>query len=243
MIKTFHANFSAQLATLNFQMARNPNVPNEHCGKLLERGIAYGRAAGNPGALHPALKGLRVEPPSEHASQIEAFAEEVQGVSVTHSECQPAGILRITISGEMFGIPKSFERLSRCRRIEIVFDSVGGGSPWEMIAMLSGHSVITHVSGLALSAAALLSQAGARRTISPNGRIMLHPPVRAVIGGAAKLREAAEYLEFETAKDVDFLTQRTGQPREVVEAWLSGPDVWFDSAQALAAGLVDEIIE
>jgi hypothetical protein len=245
MIRAFHASLCMQIASAYMRFARNVTVPSARVDRLIDRAAKFMQAAVHPPHdLEPILKGWRVEPASDYAGQIAKFSEVVAPTAITCGECQPAGIYRLRIKGEMFGLPEGFgERLARCETVSLVIDSVGGDgrAAWALIDALKGRKVRVHVAGNAFSAAALVVQCGCHRTITKDGVVMIHSPIRAVIGNANALREAAARLDEETTKDVDLYCARTGQPRALVAQWFDGDDHWFTAQQALAHGLVDEI--
>lgn len=97
------------------------------------------------------------------------------------------------------------------------------------------------ISGWALSIASLILMAGDVRRIHPTGAVMVHAPWTRAEGSADELRQRADALDTVAASmRAGYLA--TGQKPEVIELWLSGPDFWFTADQALAAGLVTEVI-
>jgi hypothetical protein len=64
-----------------------------------------------------------------------------------------------------------------------------------------------------------------------------------VHGNARKLRDAADHLDKTQTQIVNLVSAHTKQPRDVVAAWNSDVDRYFNAEEALAFGLVDHIIE
>lgn len=109
---------------------------------------------------------------------------------------------------------------------------------------LAGVRVTAHVRGQAASAhAELIALVPGKRSMAASARLMLHAPrMPALLGSEDELRQAAEVLAATRSLMAERLARRTGQPLEVVSGWLKTGDRWFSSADALACGLVDELI-
>ena len=89
--------------------------------------------------------------------------------------------------------------------------------------------------------ASLILMAGTVRRIHPTGAVMVHAPWTRAEGSADELRQWADALDTVAASmRAGYLA--TGQKPAVIEKWLSGPDFWFTAEDALAAGLVTEVI-
>ena len=98
--------------------------------------------------------------------------------------------------------------------------------------------------GLAASMGAFLLAAGAkgkRKTLS-NAEIMIHQPSGGAQGQATEIRIHAEQILKIRERLNRILSERTGQPLSVIEADTER-DNYMDAEQALAYGLVDEIIQ
>ena len=97
--------------------------------------------------------------------------------------------------------------------------------------------------GMAASMAAFLLAAGAkgmRRTL-PNAEIMIHQPLGGAQGQASDIVIHAENILKIKKKMNQILAQRTGQPLEKVEQD-TDRDHFLDAEEALAYGIVDEIV-
>lgn len=101
------------------------------------------------------------------------------------------------------------------------------------------------VEGMAASMASILLQAagpGGRKAYK-NARVMVHKPSGGIVGSAQKMRQTADLLDSLETTLADIYVERTGQPAAVVNTWLTeGEDRWFTAAEALAAGLLDEVL-
>ncbi len=71
---------------------------------------------------------------------------------------------------------------------------------------------------------------------------MVHEGRSAVVGTADRLEAEAIRLRAANEKFIELYCRRTGQPREIVMRWMTA-DTFFGPAEAVAANLVDEIVE
>lgn len=104
----------------------------------------------------------------------------------------------------------------------------------------AGHAVTVTIKK-ALSAAAIISQGGSHRRMYADGRLMVHPVVSIIMGNAEQLRRRADDLDALREDALGLFVWRTGQGRETVLKWFSR-ETNFTATEALAAGLIDEII-
>jgi ATP-dependent protease ClpP protease subunit len=129
--------------------------------------------------------------------------------------------------------------------VTLRINSVGGD-------LLSGLALYNFIKGLpdttaiidgAAASIASVVMLGAARVLMPeNAWIMVHPPSAKMDGEGADHRDLADKLDRSQAQLVDIYAQETGQSREVVESWMASGERWFNAREALAAGLIDEII-
>lgn len=124
--------------------------------------------------------------------------------------------------------------------ITVIMNSTGGDlyQGFAIFDLISSSTadVNIHVVGTAMSAAALVLQAGTRRTCSPNSELMIHD------GSLGTLSDEPETAQRQMDHDKklrqkmrDLITERSGSK------W-SARDKHFNAAEALAAGLIDEVI-
>ncbi|MRI64654.1 Clp protease ClpP [Ornithobacterium rhinotracheale] len=97
------------------------------------------------------------------------------------------------------------------------------------------------VEGLAASMGAILLMATPHVKMAENAFVMIHAPSGGVQGTAKDLKNIAKLLEAMENNFISKLIGRTGKSRKEVEALMVG-DHWFDASQALAMGLVQEVI-
>ena len=103
--------------------------------------------------------------------------------------------------------------------------------------------VATLCIGMAASMGAFLLTAGAKgmRRILPNAEVMIHQPLGGARGQATDIAIQAENILKIKKKLNTILAQRTGQSLEKVEADTER-DHYLDAEEALAYGIVDEIV-
>lgn len=97
--------------------------------------------------------------------------------------------------------------------------------------------------GMAASMGAFLLAAGAKgkRYALPNAEVMIHQPLGGTRGQAEDIRIHAERIIEMRAKLNEILSERTGQPLEVIEKD-TDRDNFMTADRAKAYGLIDEVI-
>jgi ATP-dependent protease ClpP protease subunit len=143
-------------------------------------------------------------------------------------------------------VRRQIETLDRTLPLTVEINS-DGGSVQAGVAIYSAilgwpGGVTTEVAGWALSIASLVLMAGDKRRCHGTSLAMVHSPWCDASGNSQALRERADLLD-RVAQTLKSGYRRTGQPEAVIEGWLSGPDHWFTADEALAAGLVTEVVE
>jgi ATP-dependent protease ClpP protease subunit len=100
--------------------------------------------------------------------------------------------------------------------------------------------VTTYIDSLAASIASVIAMAGDRIVIAPYGEMMIHDGSGLCIGDAADMVEMAELLDRQSNKIASVYADRAGG---TVEEWrtLMQAETWFSAAEAVAAGLADEV--
>lgn len=125
----------------------------------------------------------------------------------------------------------------------------GGGDVFDGVAihsLLARHpgTVTAYVDGLAASAASFVMLAGERVVASRNSMIMIHDAMTMVFGAKATLQRAVDLLDKVSDNIADMYAEKAGEDIEYWRAKMkeNGEDgVWYTGAEALDAGLVDEI--
>ncbi|MFQ5590223.1 MAG: ClpP family protease [Phycisphaerae bacterium] len=107
-----------------------------------------------------------------------------------------------------------------------------------------GSEVATYCIGQAASGAALILMAGTKgkRYILPNAKVMLHQPYGGITGQAEDIRIQAEEVLRDKARINAIIAQCTSKPIERV-AEDTERDRYLNAEEALAYGIVDEILE
>lgn len=122
-----------------------------------------------------------------------------------------------------------------------------GGSVFDGILIsntIAGSSLNTtcYIVGLAASMGAVISQSFKKVYMASNAFLMFHFPSGSVEGTAEQIEVTAAVMRELEAIFVALLVKRTGKTEADIKAWLVG-DKWFTAEQALAAGLIDGIID
>lgn len=104
--------------------------------------------------------------------------------------------------------------------------------------------VSTICMGMAASMGSFLLAAGTKgkRFALPNAEIMIHQPSGGAQGQATDINIAAQHINNMKARLNQILSERTGQPYEVIERD-TDRDNFMTAQQALDYGLIDKIIE
>lgn len=132
--------------------------------------------------------------------------------------------------------------------ISIYINSPGGSITAGMAIYDTMNFVKSDVSticiGMAASMGAFLLSCGkkGKRFILPNAEVMIHQPLGGAQGQATEIKIAAERILKLKAKLNRILAQNTKQALETIEND-TDRDHFLDAEEALAYGIVDEIIE
>lgn len=125
----------------------------------------------------------------------------------------------------------------------------GGGDMIEGLAIYdaakeSGIDFKTQVVGMAASMASILMFMGTEKpTISKHARVMLHRPKSYAYGESDALVDRATQMNNLEATIKGILKSQTGKTEAEVAVWfVPGKETWFSAEEALAAGLVSEIV-
>ncbi|MCG6493431.1 head maturation protease, ClpP-related [Kitasatospora sp. A2-31] len=128
--------------------------------------------------------------------------------------------------------------------IEVHINSPGG-EIFDGIAIanaLRAHpaNVVTYVDSLAASIASVIALAGDRVVMAPNSQMMIHDGSGICLGNAADMREMAELLDRQSDNIAEVYAAKAGG---TVEEWraLMTAETWYTAAEAVAAGLADEL--
>ena len=102
--------------------------------------------------------------------------------------------------------------------------------------------VCTICVGICASMASILLASGAKgkRYILANGEVMIHQPIGGVSGQASEIQIVAEHIKKTKQKINQILSDKTGQPLEVIEKD-TDRDYYLSAAEAKKYGLVDKV--
>ncbi|RSN26503.1 hypothetical protein DMC63_01315 [Streptomyces sp. WAC 05977] len=127
----------------------------------------------------------------------------------------------------------------------IVHINSPGGDVFDGLAIyhaLRDHSatIEVRVDGLAASAASFIAMAGDRIIMQRNATMMIHDASGFCIGNAADMQKMVDVLDQASNNIADIYMQQAGG---TVEAWRAAmrEETWYTGAEALAAGLCDEV--
>lgn len=99
------------------------------------------------------------------------------------------------------------------------------------------------ITGIAASMATVIMLAVDKRRMNDDSFLMLHRPVSYVEGDEDAMLETAKILTSMRGTMAKRYAEISGKTIDEVNAlWLNGKDNWMDAAEALEAGLIDEII-
>lgn len=120
-----------------------------------------------------------------------------------------------------------------------------GGSVFDAMAMfnsLRAHPahVVSHIDGLAASAATVVALGGNEVRIAANAFFMIHDPWLWTAGNAAQLRKDADLLDKLGGSIVDTYAAKTEATVADVKAWMEA-ETWFTAAEAVDAGFADAL--
>jgi ATP-dependent Clp protease protease subunit len=122
-----------------------------------------------------------------------------------------------------------------------------GGSVDEAVAAVEnlrrhGGEVTVSVDALAASAATLFLVSGFKVTAAPRAMVMIHQPHTIAIGDASAMRKTADILDKYSETLVDAYAAKMDASRDEILAMVA-EETWFTAKEALAIGLVDEVVD
>lgn len=126
-----------------------------------------------------------------------------------------------------------------------VFINSPGGDVWDGIAIrnaLRQHSahVITHVDGLAASAASFIACAGDEVVMGENAQLMIHDAWTIMLGNAEEMRETADLLDRVSDNIAAMYAAKAGGTAAEWRAVMKA-EAWYSAEEAVDAGLADRV--
>lgn len=139
---------------------------------------------------------------------------------------------------------RDLRNLGKVQNIKVRVNSPGG-DVFDGVAIhnaLKRHeaNVTVEVYGIAASIASIIAMAGNKVIMPENTWMFIHDPLAIVVGDADDMREMADALEKIAAGLIASYVAKTGKSEKDVKKWMS-EDTWFTAAEALEAGLADEV--
>ena len=135
------------------------------------------------------------------------------------------------------------------RPVEVHLFSYGGsaGEGLAIYNLLSSYKgqVQVVIDGVAASAGSIIVMAGDLIQMPSNALLMLHTCWADASGNAEAMRTSAATLDTYSQSYCSSYAARSGQSIETVHGWMAagkGSGTWFTAAEALAVGLVDEVL-
>lgn len=130
--------------------------------------------------------------------------------------------------------------------VNVFISSVGGyfedGLPIFNLLRMHKGEVTVNIIGYCLSMASHIMLAANKIRIAQNGQIMTHNAQGVARGDYRDMEKAATMLRVHNDSIIPEYQRRTGKTADEVKAMLDA-ETWFTANTALAAGLVDEIID
>lgn len=144
--------------------------------------------------------------------------------------------------------PKQFkadlDALGDVAELDIYINSGGGDvfAGFAIYNMLKRHAAkkTVYVDGLAASIASVIAMAGDKIIMPENAMMMIHNAWTIAIGNKAELRKVADEMEKIDGSLAGIYATKTGKSSEDI-ATLLDAETWFTAAEAVEAGLADEI--
>ena len=193
--------------------------------------------------FYEALNAVKVEPRDN--KPIERQLCDKYETPPRQSPSESTGTLTIRFDGELLEMPWGFvENVKAAKAINMVFGRGVGGNghiAFQMIDTMKEAGVPTKATVLerAASAHALLFLSADKRDMRPGSKIVIHSGTRAAYGTLDELRAAVADMVKQNDRDIDFISEQTGLPVDVVEQWIqSGDDIVISSDEAKVLGLV-----
>jgi ATP-dependent Clp protease protease subunit len=167
-----------------------------------------------------------------------------------------AGRCALTIYGYIEAVPfwgdeitpQTFkEELEACSGPLDVFINSGGGDAfaghaiYNILKRYEGETTV-YIDGLAASIASVIAMAGDRIIMPANALMMIHDAWGGTTGNAGVHRKLADSLDTLDATIAQVYADRSGGETQTFADWMDA-ETWFTAAEALEAGLVDEVEE
>jgi ATP-dependent Clp protease protease subunit len=138
------------------------------------------------------------------------------------------------------------KKIGAVQTIDLRINSDGGvvTDARAMYNLLVEHKakVITHIDGIAASAASFLAMAGEEIEIAEGGFFMIHNARMMAFGEAEDFERAATVLRTVNDTIRETYAARTGQTAEKLKKWMDA-ETWFTGSEAVQHGFATRIVE
>lgn len=104
-------------------------------------------------------------------------------------------------------------------------------------------TIITHVDGIAASAASVIAMAGSQIHVSETSFIMIHDAWTFAMGNADDLRGVAERVDATSQELAKLYSVRSGKKTETEMRDYMRAETWFNADDAIDAGLATDIVQ
>lgn len=136
--------------------------------------------------------------------------------------------------------------LGNVKTIDLRINSEGGSvfDGKAMYSLLIEHKakVITHIDGLAASAASFIAMAGDEIHIAEGGFVMIHNAWMFSMGDAKEMRRTADLLDTVNGTILDVYAARTKGDKNKI-AKMMDDETWMTAAEAVKNGFADKMVE
>lgn len=106
-----------------------------------------------------------------------------------------------------------------------------------------GWTINTQVTGIAMSMAAVILQAGERREMTPHASFMIHEISSVYFGSTSEMKNQLMYTETLQKHCSGLLAERSNQTFDQIEAMWERKDVYLTATEALERGFIDGIAQ
>lgn len=148
------------------------------------------------------------------------------------------------VSAKQFA--SDLKALGAVKTIDLRINSDGGvvTDARAMHTLLMEHpaDVITHIDGIAASAASFLAMAGKEILIAEGGFMMIHNARMMAYGEADDMRHAATVLDTVNETIRNTYQKRSGAKLEDIKAWMDA-ETWWNGKEAVERGFADKVVE
>lgn len=132
------------------------------------------------------------------------------------------------------------------KKLTVIINS-GGGDVWAAVSIYDAlkeldAEVTVKVSGLAASAASIITMAGDNIIMSPGSTMMIHRASAFAMGNAEELVKTIEMLESVEDGIISIYAERTGNSKDVIREMMDA-ETWMSAEKAVELGFADDVVK